>query len=236
MIEVMDVQKSVMKRLYYFTPDKYASDIIKNGRLKVSRFLDANDPFELRSYDQSDRDFRRKTKKALIQENERTGMLCFCRNWTNPVMWAHYAAQHKGVCYGFDVHKDIAIRVSYQSKRLPEEDFHEDISEARSRSEFEEKFSPKRAMSNKSYFWKYEKEVRVLVDLFDGENSTLVDGLFFRSLSEQIQLKKVILGCRSVQKFKDVEESIHGTDVKVIRARPAFRKFHMTPQRDESLR
>jgi hypothetical protein len=78
--------------------------------------------------------------------------------------------------------------------------------------------------------------VRVLVDLFDGENSTLVDGLFFRSLSEQIQLKKVILGFKPVQKFKDVEESIHGTDVKVIRARPAFRKFHMTPQRDESLR
>jgi hypothetical protein len=68
------------------------------------------------------------------------------------------------------------------------------------------------------------------------ETSIQEGKLFFEPLSEKIKLKEVILGCRSVQKFKDVEESIHGIDVKVIRARPAFRKFHMTPQRDESLR
>jgi hypothetical protein len=229
MIEVMDVQKSVKKRLYYFTPHKYASDIIKNGRLKVSRFLEANDPFELRSYDQSDRDFRRKTKKALIQENERTGMLCFCRNWTNPVMWAHYAEQHKGVCYGFDVHVDIAICISYQNKYLSKEDFDQDVLEAADRSEDEEKFKFKRAMTTKSSFWEYEEETRILVEL---EPSNQEGKLFFEPLSEKIQLKEVILGCRSSQEIGDVNKSVCGTGVEVIRARPAFHKFYMTSQKN----
>jgi hypothetical protein len=142
MIEVMDVQKSVMKRLYYFTPHKYASDIIKNGRLKVSRFLEANDPFELRSYDQSDRDFRNFTTEMLNQENKKFGMLCFCRNWTNPVMWAHYAEQHEGVCYGFDIDEAVTVPVSYQSERSPEGDFHRNMRESEISPEPEKIFDP----------------------------------------------------------------------------------------------
>ena len=227
------MQKSVMKRLYYFTPHKYASDIIKNGRLKVSRFLEANDPFELRSYDQSNCVFRNFTTEMLNQENKKFGMLCFCQNWTNPVMWAHYAEQHKGVCYGFDIDKDVTVPVSYQSERLPEGDFHQNMREAEISPEPEEIFDPWKIIATKSSFWEYEEETRILVEL---EPSNQEGKLFFEPLSEKIKLKEVILGCRSVQKFKDVEESIHGIDVKVIRARPAFRKFHMTPQRDESLR
>jgi len=31
------------------------------------------------------------------------GLLCFSRHWHNPVLWAHYADSHKGLCLGFDV-------------------------------------------------------------------------------------------------------------------------------------
>lgn len=42
--------------------------------------------------------------KALQSHfNKNKGLLCFSDNWKSPVMWAHYAAKHHGICLGFDV-------------------------------------------------------------------------------------------------------------------------------------
>jgi hypothetical protein len=67
------------------------------------------------------------------------------------------------------------------------------------------------------------------------ETSIQEGKLFFEPLSEKIKLKEVILGCRSCQEIGDVKKSVCGTGVEVIRARPAFREFHMTPQKNRKL-
>ena len=46
-------------------------------------------------------------------------MLCFSFKWSNPVLWAHYADKHKGICLGFDVPDDNVQRVKYVDTRLP---------------------------------------------------------------------------------------------------------------------
>ena len=35
------------------------------------------------------------------------GICCFTTNYSNTLMWSHYAKHHKGICLGFDPHKDV---------------------------------------------------------------------------------------------------------------------------------
>jgi hypothetical protein len=40
-------------------------------------------------------------------------MLCFSRDWHNPVQWSHYADKHRGICLGFDVPDSLLVPVQY---------------------------------------------------------------------------------------------------------------------------
>lgn len=55
--------------------------------------------------------------------HEDCGILCFSKNWNNPVQWAHYADKHKGFCLGFDVPDEHPTKVTYRDTPLPAEDF-----------------------------------------------------------------------------------------------------------------
>lgn len=46
-------------------------------------------------------------------------MLCFSRNWRNPVQWSHYADRHRGLCLGFDVADELIRPVIYRRHRTP---------------------------------------------------------------------------------------------------------------------
>src|ERR1700681_4254027 len=88
---------------------EHAKTNIQFRRLKVAMFSDANDPFELLALNCRGRG-KREARKVLRQfkesQDDETGVLCFSRSWSNPVLWSHYADKHKGVCLGFDVKED----------------------------------------------------------------------------------------------------------------------------------
>jgi len=52
------------------------------------------------------REFLRWTKERLIGK---LGLLCFSRNWHNPVLWSHYADKHRGICPGFDADDVVSV-------------------------------------------------------------------------------------------------------------------------------
>jgi len=77
-------------RGYYQTSEQWGIEALEKRRLKLSRFEEMNDPFELlgvRLRTKKDRmDFQR-IKREL---NDEAGVVCFSRTWHNPVMWSHY--------------------------------------------------------------------------------------------------------------------------------------------------
>jgi len=154
-------------------------------RIRLSRYGDLNDPFELFAANMGDRHVRR-AMRAWKDEFHRTkGLLCFSRNWANPVLWSHYAAKHRGICLGFDLRDDCALSVEYSDQRLPVEFTDGDPSKD---------LAPEyvaRLVRTKYVHWQYEEEIRVIVQL---DHTTVEDGSYFLPFSEQVALREVILG------------------------------------------
>ena len=107
-------------RAYHMTSLEHALDDIERARLKVSRFSEANDPFELLGLNCHTLKMRKLTKQFSDAQNTRKGLLSFSANWTNPVLWSHYASKHKGVCLGFDLRRSTVETVEYADERLRE--------------------------------------------------------------------------------------------------------------------
>ena len=88
-------KKPVRKQSYYiYTKFEYLENILKNDELKVIFPEDCNDPMEF-------------TTKDIISPvgDDLHGMICFTETPCHPVMWAHYADNHRGICleFQFDV-------------------------------------------------------------------------------------------------------------------------------------
>lgn len=74
--------REIPMRLYYMTTAKWAEVILKERRLKLSRFYEANDLFELNLIDSRDPSRRKIVKMIEKYHNERTGMICFAQSGT----------------------------------------------------------------------------------------------------------------------------------------------------------
>ena len=76
-----------MMRLYQFISSAHALEAIGLRRLKISRINQLNDPFEMLAGTQSHPVTRLVTRAIRDTLAEHLGMLCFSRDWYNPVMW-----------------------------------------------------------------------------------------------------------------------------------------------------
>lgn len=109
--------------------------------------------------------------RAYVEQfhNERMGsnclIYCLCAEPDNPILWAHYADSHKGICIGFDaqVHPfDGACGINY-SQDYPVAGF------PRQESDDESLFL--KSALTKSIHWQYENEFR-LCSVRMGDNPT----------------------------------------------------------------
>ena len=220
-----------MTRVYKFLPEEWALDDIEKQHIKISRICDLNDPFELIPFDLTDKeqpDAQIRTRTELFS-GRGIGMLCFSFKWLNPVLWAHYADKHKGICLGFDLPDGCIRKVCYvrKRKRLPS-DWNKD-----------EKTSlkwAKRMLFTKFHGWAYEDEYRVFVKLDPEEEDE--NGNYHVDFKEShMTLREAILGCEC-----PFPESVEGRvlitrlqsrlepydeEVKLIRARPSDESFTM---------
>lgn len=208
-------------RVYYMTRGEVAfKHIIPEQRMKVSLFPDLNDPFELASHNIGSKGVRAKLRAYTAEASKRFGLICFSDNWKSPVMWAHYADKHKGVCLGFDINDDYLTPIQYLEGRT----LHCFDKEAPVNSE---QFIDQ-MLYHKAQEWSYEREIRAIV-LLDGPQRSMYHIPFGLNL----QLREIIIGCRNLLSPRDLEPFIlaQETSVQIIKARPAFKRFDMVLNR-----
>ncbi|MGU6006337.1 DUF2971 domain-containing protein [Klebsiella pneumoniae] len=202
-------------KAYHFTTIDSALKILSNETLKVSRFNELNDPFELLSANIGDKSIRRKIKRIRDNIIDIQGIISFSKSWRNPVQWAHYADRHKGICLSFDIEENLLTNVTYHAGRL----------------DFSTNLTPKEILSSKFNSWKYEKETRMIIELED-KNTILTNGLYFIPFSETLVLKEIMFGANTdnddIRKIHELSNK--HCDINFIKVRPAFKTFTMTPK------
>lgn len=206
-------------RVYYFTADEFAMSNIANERIKVSLLDDLNDPYEFLGVNLSDKEFRKAFKAGRDQAAKTAGVLCFSKNWKNPLMWAHYGNKHKGICLGFNIEDEHIKEVDYIPELLQP-----DIDMKKRFGGIDEGFV-ENIFRMKYEGWKYEEEVRVLVPLEEKHPS----GYYFTDFEGNMELKEVILGPRSETTINQVKDLInsYNSEVRVFKSRIAFTKYEV---------
>lgn len=206
-------------RLYYFTPERFGLEAIRDSRLKLARIDDLNDPFEFLGLD-LDRDDRRELLKLKRQIGGQNGLICMSRFWRHPLLWGHYAEKHRGLCLGFDVSKEKCKKVKYRAERptLSELGYETlgDLDEAGMLDLLYTKFDG----------WEYESEYRLFCRL---EHRDPVSDFYFSSFSEELKLAQVIVGERSSvtrDRLADVLGDRAST-VTSFKARAGFKRFEV---------
>jgi len=194
--------------------------------LKVARLADLNDPFEFMWVMWRHLDLRRKIQEWKDQYDDLLGFLCFSSDWTNPVLWSHYADKHRGICLGFDLARKEAKSVSYEAKR---QDIQLPDAVGRLPSELED-----RLLLTKFEHWRYESEIRLRVPL---DIATREGSLHFKAFSESLVLKEVILGDQcplSTDVVRSLTSAMDSTPI-TFRARLAGKSYNVVPDGESVL-
>ena len=208
-------------RLYHFLNKKYGVQALERKRLKVSLPNSLNDPFDHRAVETHSKAQRQALNEAINGLSEVCGLLCFSPSYESPVMWAHYAERHKGICLGFDVPVAKVVTVEYVHELL----------EGEFSADFEvwptERKLVDALVKTKHIGWGYEDERRTFVSLSESINE---GGLFFTPFSEELILKEVIVGVNSDLSRKQIRNALQSHNIKpdCFKVRAAFHSFKMT--------
>lgn len=215
-------------RAYHFVPERFGLEDISLRRLKIARMADLNDPFEARAIAMGNRARRRSFEKYVTELSRNRGLLCFSRDWRNPVQWSHYADRHRGICLGFDIADDSVTAVSYRRDRYPADEL--DVLGGIDSPMAEAKFF--QMLNTKFQHWEYENEVRMFMSLTNPDSR----GLFFAEFSPNIGLAEVIIGHRCEVKRSVIEQLLGDwrDAVTIKKARLAFESYEVVEQKDRS--
>jgi len=207
-------------KLYHYMDERFGLKNLSNRRIKASTFDNLNDPFELLGIETSKPNIRASLNKMKLDISKKFGILCFSQIWSNPVQWAHYANNHKGICVEFELsNTEDAQEVKYYSER-----FKSNLVDDRS--------FPLKLLLSKFKHWEYEKEYRTVrvLNNFEKEND-----LYFQPFNEDMKLSKIIIGCQSKLTRSELEKSlcIQDRGVEIIYARAAFKSFKIVKHQNK---
>ena len=213
-----------LMRVYYLTGAQFALSNLALRRIKISRFQDLNDPFELLGVDVGDKKLRAAFRATKEQINEIKGLICFSKSWSSPLMWGHYAEKHTGMCLGFDVPDELLSPVIY-AKRLLKIKIDPNTREPKPTAKVVD-----RLLRTKFFDWKYEDEMRLFVDL---DRDTVESGKYFCSFSANLTLREIILGPQCELPIEGVRSIVAGLSppVFVLKSRIAFTRFKVLENR-----
>ena len=206
-------------RVYHLLPRKWALFDLKHRRLKVATFDDLNDPFELRGVRLENRGDRQRFDRWRKHKAATLGLLCFSKSWRNPVLWSHYADEHKGICLGFDVPQSCLYEVKYVPERLQFEQLVPDEGQLQ------------QLLRTKFKDWGYEAEYRHIVRL---HKTWETGNHHFWPFGSDLELREVVLGARCEVQMEHLEELLGDgfSRIELVQARPAFQTFNVvTDQR-----
>lgn len=210
-------------RAFHLLSADHALEAVRNQRLKVARFHELNDPFELLAADLSGPRDRRAFTKFKAATTKKLGLLCFSRRWKNPLVWSHYADKHRGVALEFKINDDFIQTVRYSDSRM-----RLNASYVMSHGGFTENLAY-RIATTKSKHWAYEDEVRIAVRLAE---CIVENGIHFEQLTEHVKIVGIVLGALSSLTSQDLQGVLpKGRRLTLRHARLAFRSFNIVRNR-----
>ncbi len=216
-----------MLRLYYFTSERFGLEAIRDQRLKISRFDEVNDPFEFIGI-KLGRPDRQRLVGAKSKIGQIKGMICLSSNWHHPLMWAHYADNHKGLALGFDVLDEANFyEVSYRSDRPSLADLG-----VSTLNELGDEYVIQ-LLSTKFEAWRHEVEHRIFVSLSAADPVT---GFYFLDFAPVLRLAQVLVGDRSTLGRSHLGRVLgdHHVNVECFKVRPAFKNFEIVEDKLQS--
>lgn len=158
---------------------------------------------------------------------EALGALCFSKNGNHPLMWAHYADEHKGAVIKFKTDGSCFNRGDYAAgigKFV-------DVSYTQSRPILNASSSKDAIMIlalSKAIDWIYEEEMRFLLPL------SLVDKVIEKKYHlidiDPLSVQSVILGCRASDEFvsqitEAVQKNPKMSHVKLYKSQPCKKEY-----------
>ena len=210
-------------RAFRFLSARHALQALQTQEIKISRYDDLNDPFELYGVNLANRKYQRRFIEFKRCISQRYGLLCFSRRWQNPLLWSHYGDRHKGVALEFELDDDIVLEIRYSPRRL-----RMNIERALAIGWFGEQEAYEVAITKTSH-WKYEEEVRVSLELSECAEK---GGLLFKSLGERMKIVGLVFGPLCQLSKEEVQKSIpKGDRTDVMWSRLAFTSFNVVLNR-----
>lgn len=208
-------------RLYYYTAKQWGLKSLWEKRLKIGRYEDLNDPFELMPYAAKDIKEKQIIKEIATTLARDYGVICFSENWTSTLMWAHYGDKHKGVCLGFDIPEDLTslTQITYIKNRLEWKSL---LPSTDQRITLE---TIQKCLSFKHIGWNYEAERRLRVPLTEKR-----DDIYYLPFNSDVSLREVIIGAKCSLTAIEIAEAIGNNpldDVDIFHARPANKSFEV---------
>jgi hypothetical protein len=210
-------------RAYKFLNERFGLKSLYEKRLKQSRVNELNDLFELTPFDLKDPTIRNTFIQTRGDLNEEKGLVCFSSGWRDPVIWAHYSDNHRGLCLGFDIPDaggdvDDVGYVSYVERPLTFPNSFLQLDDA-------ERYKiVRKTLFTKSINWEYEHEVRWWGPLAPEEN-----GLRFLEFDDTLRIVEVIIGARCGLTPSNITRALGAltSDVKIAKAGVAHDRFEM---------
>lgn len=174
-------------------------------------YKDLNDPFETmcneaisniletvqKLFGVDTTNIKSKLDNILIHK-EKAGIYSLCTNYTNELLWSHYANAHKGFCIEYDIEKLVQkylisrsvnqFQVKYKDK-IPTLE----IEDIKNSNIFLQKL-----LGTKSLSWKYEDEIRIIYDDFGIKqyHPSALTGIYFGLATDDNTQEKIILGLK----------------------------------------
>jgi hypothetical protein len=202
-------------RLYHYLSIEHAVDDLVKRRIKISKYTELNDPFELLGTSLSDSPYER----ILETEIKKGGVVCFSETDSEPLLWSHYAQKHKGCCIGFDVAdidglcqtipikkpKQVFVDMSHFAEAAQKAKASSDLEFGPSRPMVQKRANELEAHTNSKMLskyegWSYERERRLLIKLIPSQK----DGdHYFADFDDILKPIEVLLGARCIREDEE---------------------------------
>lgn len=150
--------------------------------------------------DENKYSFFLKLRDKIEEMNINTRATCFSEDYKNELLWAHYADNHIGVCFGYELENLDKMNYSVEYPKISPKIIKMMIDCFENLSEFQYKKMKignelyKKSCLTKSECWSYEKEYRAFIEV-DEKND------FFLNLNKE-NFKSVYFGLRTSEEDK----------------------------------
>jgi len=156
-----------------------------------------------------------KIAASTLEVIKNIGVYCLSEKDTNVTMWSHYASDHRGLCFGFQIFEPVFVeKVSYVPE-APKVNFSELLNDGPTDNDYKWIFS-------KHHDWRNEKEWRIVVQQgnqlwpLPGQIKTVTFGLRMDKNKRKI-IQQILIDETGILYFEMVKNSnLLQLDVKKI--------------------